>query len=245
MVAFFSPSDEAISISEFVNKYNNSYYLGNDQIVTSASQSSPIVENAIDSILKRGIESEIDVAKILAWKIGKIKHKESEAAGRLVYAKDWVRAEELRVTRYGRPFDLEGIAAFVAFNISELETMSVSDPQGVLNRLRDQNTKGLGTVYLITLLYFISKGRYPIYDRFAKMALYAIRAGLEPGAEVPYADLPGKESRKRFERVFDDHMVPYIEDLRGVFGEKALQGRDVDRALWVYGHCFKQARMQA
>lgn len=241
MASFFSPDGEPITVDEFIDIYNDSYYLGNEKVVARASQNSRFVEDEIDSILKHGIKSSVDVAKILAWKIGKIRHTESERAKKFAYASDWSGAEELSVTRYGRSFDLEGIADFIASNIGELGAQSISDPQGVLDRLRNQDVKGLGTVYLITLLYFISKGRYPIYDRFAKMALYAIRDGLEPGAPVPYIDIPGKESRKRFERVMDDHMNPYIGDFRDIFDEKALQSRDVDRALWVYGHCFKRA----
>lgn len=157
-----------------------------------------------------------------------------------MYASDWEEAENLRAKRYGRDFKLKNIAVYVTNNISDLEAMSNDNPQGVLNALRDQNTKGIGTVYLITLLYFISKGRYPIYDRFAEMALCAIKNGLKPSDKVPYTNLPDKNSR-RFDRVVEDRLNPYINDLHTIFGKEAAKCRDVDRALWVYGHRFKQA----
>ena len=241
MASFYALSANRIGRDDFVRLYSGSYYIGSDNAVPGVSQNSRFVEEVIDAILRNGIETEIDVAKILAWKIGKIKHAESERAKDFCYASDWAGAEELSVMRYGRPFDLKDIASYIVDNIAMLQELSEDNPQEVLNRLRSCGVRGIGTVYMITLLYFISKGRYPIYDRFAMMALSAIASGIEPGGSVEYKELPSKDSKARFESVYVDCMVPYIKLLTELFGENAVQDRDVDRALWVYGHCFKQA----
>ena len=60
---------------------------------------------------------------------------------------------------------------------------------GVLEDLnkakREKGWKGLGTVYCITLLYFISMGKYPIFDQFADKALDVISQNKE---EFPNTD---------------------------------------------------------
>ena len=50
-------------------------------------------------------------------------------------------------------------------------TNNKSEPQEVINELKNNSPNGIGTVYLITLLFFISRGEYPIYDRFVKIAI--------------------------------------------------------------------------
>lgn len=237
MSKLYTLSLDCIEKDDFVVLYNDSYFLGSQSLVPGVSRNSRFVEKEIDAILESGIKEEKDVAKILAWKIGKIKHVESENAQEFCYASDWTDAENLSVTRYGRSFDLKGIASYIVENITTLEKLSEYDPQGVLNNLRDVGTKGIGTVYLITLLYFISRGRYPIYDRFAMMALSAIDNDVQPGGLVEYKDPPSKDSKK-FAGVFDNYMNPYISIMTKLFGDDALKNRDVDRALWVYGHCF-------
>ena len=44
----------------------------------------------------------------------------------------------------------------------------------ILHELKDYSLDGIGSVYLITFLYFITRGEVPIYDMFAMMALDAI-----------------------------------------------------------------------
>ena len=119
----------------------------------------------------------------------------------------------------------------------ELEKKAESDPQQVLCELRDLHINGLGTVYIITLLYFISHGQYPIYDRFAWKAIQAICDDTKPGDVIHASELPEKKSHA-FDTVFDTYMNPYMDKLKSVFGSTYQESRDIDRALWVYGHKF-------
>ena len=232
--SFYRPDGSLMSEDEFVSYYGARYYIGGRGVPRS-SPSSRYVENTIDRLLKCGIKEKIDIVHILAWKIGKIKHKESDKTNRFQYAKDWRQAENFDVTRYGKAFDLDGIASFVASNIEELEREADENPQLVLDRLYGEHFYGLGPVYLLTLLYFISKGKYPIYDRFAQMALTAIHNDVKPGGIVNFKALSGSA----FSTIMKREMEEYNGQMERVFGEKYQDSRDIDRALWVYGHFFK------
>lgn len=225
-----------ISTQEFIMTYGNSYYTDQPKYVTRVTQSSRFTEDEIDRLISDGIKEPIDVVHILAWKLGKIDHSKSNTA--FVYAVDWENAGQYMASYRGRFFDLKTISEYIAKNISRLEAESKKNPQKVLCELRDLNITGIGPVYLITLLYFISRGEYPIYDRFAMMSVQAILNNQKPGEIVIVKDLPEKSSRK-FNCVFEERMNPYIENLKTIFGEAYKESRDIDRALWVYGHCFK------
>ena len=58
--------------------------------------------------------------------------------------------------------------------------------QGLWKSLCDltKHIDGLGPVYMITLLHFITQGEFPIYDRFAMASLSSLRMG-ECGVFVP------------------------------------------------------------
>ena len=234
---FYDISGKEISSDAFVRMYADSYYIGNEKLCTRASQSSRYTEQEIDRILREGIKAKHDVVHILAWKIGKIKHKDS--TDKFVYAKDWVGAELFEVSLYNNKFDIEKVSGYISGNIARLETQAETDPQGGLNDLKALNIYGIGTVYLITLLYFISRGKHPIYDRFAKMAVDAIIGDKRPGEAIVYNELPDKKSNK-FDTLFKDHLSDYSSNLYSIFKDEYKENRDIDRALWVYGHCFSR-----
>lgn len=250
MYKLYNLERNEIDEDEFIHIYNECYYVDSGQKIPRVVKSSRYVEERIDDILKRGIQNQLDVVYILAWKIGKIKHTASEQEQDFVFASDWEHAKNFDVLRYKRPFRLKEIADYVASNIKELESKAESNPQGVLNQLNayfvQQNISGLGTVYLLTLLYFISKGKYPIYDRFASIAIDAIIAEKNPGSKISYHLLPAKDT-ERFKHVFEENMVPYMKKIKKVFGDTNIYknnpaDRNIDRALWVYGHLFSDMK---
>ena len=234
-MGFYTLDMEELTLPEFVTKYGNSYYTDQPRYIPRVGQSSRAVEDTIDDLLKNGIKKPENVVQILAWKLGKIKHLESE--DHFVYAQDWKNAEQFEVYRYNQEFDIKTVAEYVVGNITRLEKEADTDPQKVICELRDLQIKGLGTVYLITLLYFISRGKYPIYDRFAMMAVQAICENKMPGDCVAISELPEKNSHT-FQTVFEDYMIPFIKKLEDIFGAAYQESRDIDRALWVYGHAF-------
>lgn len=258
MAIFFCPcGKKTFSKEEFIDFYSEKYYLTDssgkpNEPVTyktakgcgKVGQSSRYVENEIDRLLEKGIKEKIDVVRIMAWKIGKIDHRKSNDEFAYVSgwegAKDWDGNPDFTVTRYGKEIKIGKLATYIADNINELENLAKENPQEVLNKLKKLNISGLGPVYLITLLYFISHGKYPIYDRFAMAALEAINdSSKRPEDEVAFHALPDKSSKK-FETIIGDEMDPYINRIENIFGKAYWKNRDIDRALWVYGHLFKE-----
>lgn len=239
-------TDSQIKRDDFIKIYNGSYFLSGERMVKGVIRNSTVAENEIERILNEGIKTDKDVINILAWKLGKIKHRETDAEknGNIVFSKDWKNAYKLDILRYGRQWEnIKEFVDYIVRNINDLRSKSKCCPQKVLNELKDQAPKGIGTVYLITLLYFISQGKYPIYDRFAYIALQGIKHGTEPFTKkIKPPILPDKNSEK-FKSVYEDYIEPYIKELSDIFGSdynrSVEEYRNIDRALWVYGHAFK------
>ncbi len=160
--------------------------------------------------------------------------------GQFVYTEDWKNAEMYKVKCRNRELDLTEFVNYVKNNITYLEELAEYNPQEVLNLLKEKSPKGIGTVYLITMLYFISRGKYPIYDRFAMIAVDAIENGIEPEGYVSYKELPEKDNKK-FEGVYELYNDIYVNKEKNIFGDE-YNKRGVDRALWVYGHYFKDSK---
>jgi hypothetical protein len=102
-----------------------------------------------------------------------------------------------------------------------------------LLKLQDNaEVKPFGSVYIITLIYFLSGGTYPIYDQFAHRAVKALYFGFNP-MSIYVGGAPDKH---------DDAVMAmykeYLFLLEGVFGTYHIS-REQDQALWVYGHSQK------
>ena len=230
---------------EFVRLYADSYYLDKGtvgQVAPNASGSRWFIEDMMDSILSHGITCKLDIIHILSWKMSKF--IQSNDRSDLVYAKDWAKLqsvdedgidESLFIKRYGKSFEIGKIAVSVYHNLSQLEEAAKLSWQALLKKLDALigNFYGLGPVYLITLMYFISRGKYPIYDQFAMMALTAIHEGVTPGGQIPYKGLPSvKELLENDDPDFGYQR--YIDLLNDTFSEEELfrdgvPCRDVDR----------------
>ena len=173
---------------------------------------------------------------ILAWKIGKIRHKDSQEAEKWVFHKGCENTEDGRMKLRNGEIDFSDFAEYLVNNITELKNRAFLQPQEVLNDLKEKAPSGMGTVYLITILYFLSGGEYPIYDKYAKIAVDAILGDIKPGEYVEYKELPEKNSEK-FAYVMDE-IYSFKADIETIFGDTYKDNRNVDRALWVYGHSF-------
>lgn len=238
MMKFYDVNGLEISKEQFVKNYGNSYFIGNKRIVKGVGQNSRYTEEEIEKILNDGIKTHIDVVHILAWKIGKLKHYECEQENKFVYHKDWENAEKMEVKIRNNKFDIRGFSEYILENAECIEKLYEKDSQSALNKLNEGSVKGIGTVYLITMLYFITKRECPIYDRFAMKAIEAIINDVKPGSVIKEKQLPDKTSKK-FNKIMENEMKEYICSLKDVFGTD-YKDRNVDRALWVYGHMFSK-----
>ena len=93
----------------------------------------------------------------------------------------------------------------------------------------------LGPVYILTIIYFITRGESPIFDRFAYSAVKSLyysklrHADFTP--EDVWYECPSGKKPKDILKVINDYKW-YLEQ---VFGKSNI-ARDIDRSLWVYGH---------
>jgi len=240
-MTFYDPEGKEVSKEDFITLYNQRYYLNSEPTyyITQkrrkhVGQNSIYIEKEIDELLRRGITREEEVMRILAWKIGKIKHRESETKKEFIYAKDWVDCEKsFKVRRFNELIDYKYLVNDIINNIDRLECTS---PWEVFSFLNVDGPKGIGTVYIIALLNFISKGEFPIYDKYAHIALDAIINNKKPGELVPYKALPDKKSDVHI--ISHEYINNYNLKLSEIFGDAYNHNRDIDRALWVYGHLF-------
>lgn len=225
---FFPWSDDPITQEQFIDFYNKCYYLNN----------SSIVETEIEGLLHADALSKDNVMLILRWKLGRIDHKKSQIDG-VVRTKDNDGVFKTFDGR-GRLVDATEFCEYVS---RELATLRTNPTQETLKSLIKNSPENIGSVSLITVLYFVTQGDLPIYDRFAAVALDAILAGKKPGAMIEYKSLPQKNEQSFKERLLSSsqHSLyqQYIELLCNLFGNCYKCTRDIDRALWVYGHLFQ------
>ncbi len=97
--------------------------------------------------------------------------------------------------------------------------------------IRLVEVSGIGNVYAITIIYFLSHGEYPIYDRFADVGLYSVITRQKE--KIPL--------RMMSDMKIDDawnYYLEYIDALTSLFGDgwKGKEGRNIDKGLWAYGH---------
>ena len=213
---FFNPKGEKISREEFIRFYNQCYYL----------YVSPSQEQTIETILTgTNPLTEEEVGEILAWKTGGNYDPESKFVQ----------------YRYGQIFvpDVTEV-----LHSKERGALSENDAKELLTALC--KIPKVGIVYAITLLYFFTNGQNPIYDKFAHIALMSITVKQEYGCVISDKELKKeiyldktKNKERDVEAIFAAYQDKYYVRLKEVFGyENYKASRDIDRALWVYGHLF-------
>lgn len=266
-MSFYDPNGEEINnVSDFISIYSKLYYINKENEVykyklpTSISKNNELVENRFDALLRADKSfSKDDYRDIMAWKIDVIDQKRSSNT-KLVFNKsgwddqDYSDPHATAETRYGK---LEIGKLIKAMDEETFDNLACEDgAQAFLDYLRDyrldsdtrkhKGILGLGTVYMMTLLYFETKGKWPIYDKYAAIALLAFEKGIKPDwheknkdGKIIYIAPPDKND-SHFKNVVNELLVPYKEAISRVFDyEKYENNRDIDRALWVYGHLFK------
>lgn len=224
-----------LTFKEFLNKYPNAYFTPQ-----GSSDNTKIVgicytqgnKDKETDVLEADIFTRSGLGKILAWKLGKIKKDGSYASG-------WTNCETENPIMYEKyTLDIDSLLQKLKENKEELDKFVKQNKYiEFVNHILDYKIKGIGPVYAITILFFYSKGKYPIYDRFARHALKSIK-----DKEIPKR----KKIKKTF--VFEIDYPKYIEAIAKY--QKCYQGidntneinylkyRDLDRALWIYGHGF-------
>src|SRR3954447_18203129 len=161
---FFDERGNSIDCAHWLKAYEPQYFL--DGAATKIqNRSSRFVEDQVCSLLaKESLLSEDDLKLLMAWKIGAIDHRASEQNKKIAYYYGWNGKTE---NRYGHP--LGSSIACLASKMSDIgKEIAAGNPEYLFDL--HSTLASFGPVYIITILFFVSKGRYPIYDRFAHIA---------------------------------------------------------------------------
>ena len=110
--------------------------------------------------------------------------------------------------------------------------------ENIYENIYKKSPNNFGPVYIITSVFFKSRGAYPIYDQFAHKALRALESDVSP-SEVYIGSNPNKDEVKHIMIMYNE----YRRLLSKVFPSETNKNkglfisRELDQALWVYGHC--------
>lgn len=108
---------------------------------------------------------------------------------------------------------------------------------------KENAPKNFGTVNIINALFFITGGNAPIYDKFAHKAVKALLLGISP-KDVYYRDIPSKDEVDSVIAMYIEYMLLLKIVFKDFFKNKkkgdAFIPRELDMALWAYGHSQKK-----
>lgn len=259
---YFYPDGEEITKKEFINFYSKVYCYKNIKHWNSELD----MKNLLSS--KNVDLTTGDIVQILLWKTNGKQEKPRDGAFRI---KDFNRTivirddqdEVLKLNQFkGVPWGSIGINSaeefvwnFAARAYTTERVIDKDSDETVINR-------GIGFVYAVTLLFFATRGAYPIYDRYAHIGLKSAMDGRNPIDEQckitpscydkmfrsAYHKKGEDISRDDFGNAWKDYLgykanlMEKNENPKGVFAdeydEDVSHYRDIDRALWAYGHLF-------
>lgn len=224
-------------LQKFVDTYEKYYFddlksedkkTGNDLGVTITHPVSREFEALVMSCLAKDQQS-IDT---IAWKLG-MQYKDGDLKDRY------------------HTFPIEKVKKYINETAkldllfeSELDIRKSYDE--VLSVVSDLELTGYGSVYIISSLFFLSKGKIPIYDYYAHVAVKALLDKINP-QEVYVGAVPtkdqcsiGDKSNKSAVNLLLEYQRQLKDLAEGTEHFKTDEGmyisRQLDRALWVYGH---------
>lgn len=242
-------------MKDFVEYYRSLYSSNNEELQKNIlGRKIGCVEEDVEKIAKNTIDLEAPPEtlcseitwKHIAWKAGKLKYKaEGFSKGDMLfvdgkYAWDGKRIDGVFIGRKRNETGLseserkDRIDKFIS-SINEYYKTCLSKDisfKSAYEKCLELNTDcyNIGTVYTITLIYFLSKGSLPIYDKFAHKAAKAVYLGVSP-SEVFVGEAPGKTETQKIYNMYNE----YCWLLKQIFGQEKIS-RKQDQALWVYGH---------
>ena len=232
-----------IKPKDFTSFYSQ-FYFDNDisseikinyGIPTDLETGSKDSENFVKNhLLDEGVFNEYS----LAWKSGKLTWDNN--ANNVIFKDSFVRGDSY-LNGYGSPINIADFNKWCnSLNAIENEQLILENMTELYTGIYENSPRNIGPVYIITSLFFKSRGRYPIYDQFAHKAIRALALNLSP--EIIYlGNNPGTSEVRKVMCMYNE----YITLLERVFPNEIntdgvlFISRPLDQALWVYGHCTK------
>jgi hypothetical protein len=233
---FFDEGGNRIGYQEWLATYEPYYFLNGPTLsrrITRRNQTSRLVESRVCSLLNQTAPmSQQDLILAMAWKMGLIDHGASDIQQKIVFAQDWP-ATLTASTQFG----VRDFSASIPFLAGKMATASAEVNRGNPRYLFDLAGKleGFGPVYILTVIFFVSGGKFPIYDRYAHIAAQAIHEELSPENNIQYKQLSKWSDYERY--------MSTLARVRNVYPAESQNSsmfvsRSLDRTLWVYGHFF-------
>ncbi len=245
-------------VNIFIEKYGAFYKEGKDDPNRRKELGLPKVNQTPteleEYITKKLLEGRYD-EEAFAWKAGKLKWGDNKPE----LPNEWVNGNGGKITKNKEEFDKESFSIYLEGKLREIDFDNykgkVQDREGLkvfYEKVKDTyDLENFGTVNIINAMFFLSKGAIPIYDRFAHMAVKALYMNKAP-VEIFVADAPGKNDHapgkgneyKNYSlavNVLDEYMwllKKVFPDEINENGEMYIS-RELDQALWVYGHAYK------
>ena len=207
---------KSVSQNEFLDYYGSKYF-------SDYPQNDIELEKYIECKLQAG---DVDY-KCIMWKMGRNPEQ---------YRRDYEDGKSIP-NGYGK--QIGGLKDFLCYiDDNRYELQKLLNKQDITREktaqayeiLLKRVPENFGPVYLITVLYFLSKRRVPIYDQFAHKAIKAIYFEKQP-EEIYVGSSPLKMETNNVISMLDEYMW-FLEQ---VFGTSNIP-RTIDRALWAYGH---------
>ncbi len=188
--------------------------------------SSKTIEEIIEGYLLDGNVNE----DVFAWKVGRLEIID----GRI----EPVKKQGNYLNEYGITVSSEELITYINIvNNMKLDFTSIDEFENVYNSLLKGCPNNFGTVNIINFIYFKSKQMWPIYYRFAHKAAKAIFMGKNP-SQIYVGEAPAKNDVKKVVNMY----MEYIWLLEKLFGTYSID-RQIDRALWAYGHASDEFRL--
>ncbi len=234
---FFDEGGNRISCDEWIAAYEPYYFLdgpGLGRRITARNQTSRFVEDHVCGLLGQTAPlSQLDLTLAMAWKMGLIDHQTSELQKKVVFTGNW--AATLTANTQFKPLNFSSSIPALAARIA---TVSAETNQGNPRYFFDLTGpfEGFGKVYRLTIIFFASHGRFPIYDRYAHVAAQAIDEGLPPEATLLYKPVEKWSDYEAYMKLLAQVRNAYPLERTG---SPMFVSRRLDRALWVYGHFFR------
>lgn len=181
--------------------------------------------------LNRNIKQEDEIAKILINGINK---------GDFEKIMVWKTGKEINDGVISTRYHEINMSDIYKIEKGLIDENKCNNPTLVINDI--SNFDSVGFVYAVTLLHFASKGKYPIYDKFAHVALKQISEKSDFKRIIKDSELEKEIHKDNAKKRFYEYQKHFIDRINDIFdtqyGEKESCDRRVDRALWAYGHLF-------
>jgi|SRR5579885_621241 hypothetical protein len=239
---FFDETGQMIPPLDWLKKYESYYFLDGpvSPRINRRNQTSRFVEDRVCALLEQStVLSKQDLILLMAWKIGLIDHGSSEKQRKIIYKQNF----DVTLISRGRfgTLDFSDSVPYLADKMPEIMQGLAEDPKYLLDRVRSPHPElhSFGITYILTVQFFITHGRDPIYDKFAHMGAMAINQDIKPGDSIRWVPVQNWSTYQQYVTLLKSITACCAQSSVGL---PMAVPRPVDRALWAFGHFFQEAK---